>query len=63
MGRIVGVFDVDGTLTDTLGHNHRATIKANCHFRLLAPELSEYRTKYDQSDGFRKLQREMGVPE
>ena len=61
--RIVGVFDVDGTTSDSFGHNHRTTIRANCHFNLLAPELGELKRKYDQSDGFRKLLRSIGVPD
>jgi phosphoglycolate phosphatase-like HAD superfamily hydrolase len=61
--RIVGLFDVDGTTSDSFGHNHRTTIRAHCHFNLRAPELSELRGKYDQSDGFRKLLRSIGVPD
>jgi len=59
--RIVRVYDVDGTLSDSLDHNYRTTFKTHCHFRLMPPTIDEYRDKYDQSDGFRKLQRSIGV--
>ena len=61
--QIIRAFDVDGTLSNSLNHNYRTTIRSHCHFSLICPTLEEYRDKYDQSDGFRKLQLGIGVPE
>jgi len=63
--RIVGLFDVDGVLSDSFKHNHKTTIESHRKFGLLrvAPKLSELKHKYDQSNRFRNLLKDIGVPD
>ena len=61
--RDVVIFDVDGTLVDTLPHVYRSTIKAHEKFKLKPPLLDHFRSVYDQSDRFRKCCRSLKIPE
>jgi phosphoglycolate phosphatase-like HAD superfamily hydrolase len=61
--RIVRAYDVDGTLSNSIQQNHRATVEAHNHFGLMPPSLDELRDKYDQSNGFKKYCMAIRVPE
>ncbi len=59
----VAIFDVDGTLVDTLPHVYRSIVKAHEKFKLKPPLLDQLRSVYDQSDRFRKCCRSLKIPE
>jgi len=61
--RIVRVYDVDGTLSDSIKQNHCTTVEAHRHFNLIPPTLEELRDKYDQSNGFKDFELAIRVPE
>ena len=61
--RDIVIFDVDGTLVDTLPHVFRSTIRAHEKFKLKPPLLEQFRSVYDQSDRFRKCCRSLKIPE
>jgi phosphoglycolate phosphatase-like HAD superfamily hydrolase len=57
------VFDVDGTLVDTLPHIYRSYIKAAQKLKLNPISLEYFRDTYTQADKFRKHSSMIGVPE
>ncbi len=61
--KIVRIFDLDGTLTNTIGHNYVTTCQTNTHFKLALPLFDHFKDSYDQRDGFRRHLNGLGVPE
>ncbi|MEM4134302.1 MAG: HAD hydrolase-like protein [Candidatus Micrarchaeia archaeon] len=56
------VFDVDGTLVNTLPHVYKSYCLACQKFKLKEPSLEILRKNYDQSNKFRNTAKAIGVP-
>lgn len=56
------VFDVDGTLVNSLPHIYKSYCKACEKLKLKEPLLEEFRRNYDQSNNFRNTAMAIGVP-
>ncbi|MEM3431057.1 MAG: HAD hydrolase-like protein [Candidatus Micrarchaeia archaeon] len=56
------VFDVDGTLVNTLPHVYKSYCLACQKFKLKEPSLEMLRKNYDQSNKFRNTAKAIGVP-
>ncbi|MEM3369936.1 MAG: HAD hydrolase-like protein [Candidatus Micrarchaeia archaeon] len=56
------VFDVDGTLVNTLPHIYKSYCLACQRFKLKEPSLELLRKNYDQSNNFRNTAKAIGVP-
>lgn len=60
--RDILVFDVDGTLVNTLPHIYKSYRLACKRFKLKEPSLELLRKNYDQSNNFRNTAKAIGVP-
>ena len=61
--REIAVFDIDGTIVDSLPFAYKGICGACEKFSFKQPLLEEIRMVYDPSDRFRNFYRALGVPE